>query len=69
MLSETELSAALPDVLAATDLDAMGERTQGKVRDIYTQDERLILVTTDRLSAFDRILTAWCRSRGRCSTS
>ncbi len=56
MLSETELSAALPDALAATDLDAMGERTQGKVRDIYTQDERLILVTTDRLSAFDRIL-------------
>ena len=56
MLSEIELFAALPDSLAATDLDAMGERTHGKVRDIYTQDERLILVTTDRLSAFDRIL-------------
>lgn len=30
---------------------------KGKVRDVYDFGERLILVTTDRLSAFDRILT------------
>lgn len=56
MLSESSLHAALPDALAGVDLPFLGARTQGKVRDIYRHDDRLILVTTDRLSAFDRIL-------------
>ncbi len=35
----------------------LGERRQGKVRDIYSlSDKRRLLVTTDRLSAFDRVL-------------
>ena len=38
------------------DLPFLGSKTQGKVRDIYRRGEELILVTTDRLSAFDRIL-------------
>jgi len=56
MLSESNLYAALPDALAGVDLPFLGARTQGKVRDIYRHDDRLLLVTTDRLSAFDRIL-------------
>ncbi|MFN3334474.1 MAG: phosphoribosylaminoimidazolesuccinocarboxamide synthase [Caldilinea sp.] len=56
MLTETELRAALPNALSAIDLPFLGPRTQGKVRDIYHYNDRLILVTTDRLSAFDRIL-------------
>lgn len=32
-------------------------KIEGKVRDIYDLGERLLLVTTDRLSAFDRRLT------------
>jgi phosphoribosylaminoimidazole-succinocarboxamide synthase len=43
-------------VLDAVELPFLGPRTQGKVRDIYRCDDLLILVTTDRLSAFDRIL-------------
>jgi SAICAR synthetase len=31
---------------------------QGKVRDVYELDDRLVIVTTDRQSAFDRILAA-----------
>ena len=31
---------------------------QGKVRDVYHQDDRLVIVTTDRQSAFDRLLAA-----------
>ena len=39
-----------------TDLP-LSEKQKGKVRDIYSLgQERLLLVTTDRLSAFDRIL-------------
>src|SRR5690606_9876714 len=29
---------------------------KGKVRDIYSQEDKRILITTDRVSAFDRIL-------------
>jgi phosphoribosylaminoimidazole-succinocarboxamide synthase len=39
------------------DLPALGPHYQGKVRDTYRQGERLILVTSDRLSAFDHVLT------------
>lgn len=31
---------------------------QGKVRDVYIVDGKVIMVTTDRLSAFDRELAA-----------
>lgn len=43
-------------VLKETNFKNLGERTQGKVRDIYVQKERLIIVTTDRHSSFDRII-------------
>lgn len=43
--------------LVETRLDDFGERYSGKVRDTYrTGDGRLVLVTTDRISAFDHIL-------------
>jgi len=56
MLSESSLQAALPGALASVDLPFLGVRVSGKVRDMYRLADRLILVTTDRLSAFDRIL-------------
>ncbi len=34
----------------------LGKRYSGKVRDYYIQDEKRIIITTDRISAFDRIL-------------
>jgi phosphoribosylaminoimidazole-succinocarboxamide synthase len=51
-----ELMAAVP--LVRTDLPELGERIEGKVRDIYLQPGRRILITTDRVSAFDRVLGA-----------
>lgn len=44
------------EVLKATNLQFLGSKKTGKVRDIYIQDDRLILVTTDRHSSFDRII-------------
>lgn len=44
------------EVLRETNFDFLGEKKTGKVRDIYIQSERLILVTTDRHSSFDRII-------------
>lgn len=46
----------LPPALARTDL-GLGARYQGKVRDTYDAgDGRLVIVTTDRISAFDHVL-------------
>ena len=56
MLDQATLRRALPNALDGVDLPFLGPKTQGKVRDIYHQGDQLVLVTTDRLSAFDRIL-------------
>lgn len=56
MLSPDQLHAALPQALAGVDLPNLGPKSSGKVRDSYQLDDTLVLVTTDRLSAFDRIL-------------
>ena len=44
------------EVLRETNFNFLGEKKVGKVRDIYIQPDRLILVTTDRHSSFDRII-------------
>lgn len=55
-----ELRAAierqLPHALETTQFEHLGERYQGKVRDTYAQGNRLVLITTDRISAFDHVL-------------
>lgn len=43
-------------VLKETNLQGLGEKKVGKVRDVYIQPEKLILVSTDRHSSFDRII-------------
>ena len=44
------------DVLKGTDFKNIGERKVGKVRDIYTLPDKIILISTDRHSSFDRII-------------
>jgi phosphoribosylaminoimidazole-succinocarboxamide synthase len=44
------------NVIKTTDFKNIGTKTEGKVRDIYTQPDKIILVTTDRHSSFDRII-------------
>ena len=44
------------DILEATNFSFLGPKTEGKVRDIYDRGDRLVLVTTDRHSSFDRII-------------
>ncbi len=56
-MTTSALHAQLPHTLRRTSLPALGQHYQGKVRDTYRQGDRLILVTSDRLSAFDHVLT------------
>lgn len=46
----------MTDVLKETNFSSLGAKKTGKVRDIYEQPERLVLVSTDRHSSFDRII-------------
>ncbi len=44
-------------MLERTDLtDLLGPPMRGKVRDVYTVGDQLVLVATDRISAFDKVL-------------
>jgi phosphoribosylaminoimidazole-succinocarboxamide synthase len=58
MLSTDELIAAIPYALLRVDLPELGPRLEGKVRDIYRIGDQRVLITTDRVSAFDRVLGA-----------
>jgi phosphoribosylaminoimidazole-succinocarboxamide synthase len=46
----------MPNILRETHFDNLGTLKTGKVRDIYFQPDKLILVATDRHSSFDRII-------------
>jgi phosphoribosylaminoimidazole-succinocarboxamide synthase len=58
MISKDQLRQLLPTALDETNL-SLPNKTSGKVRDWYDlPDGNRLIITTDRLSAFDRILAA-----------
>src|SRR3989338_5114535 len=57
-------NSAMRNILKATDFKNLGTKKVGKVRDIYIQDDRLILISTDRHSSFDRII-AYIPNKGQ----
>ena len=50
------LKQQLKYTLEGTDFDDQGELYRGKVRDNYVNEDTITMVTTDRISAFDRVL-------------
>ena len=54
---QAAIAAAVPNCLTETNLPLPGRR-KGKVRDTYDLGDRVVIVTTDRQSAFDRLLAA-----------
>ena len=44
------------NILEKTNFENLGKKYVGKVRDVYSQDDKVILISTDRYSAFDRNL-------------
>ena len=51
-----------------TSLAGLGPRHQGKVRDIYDLGDHLLLVATDRMSAFDVVMNEPIPDKGRILT-
>jgi phosphoribosylaminoimidazole-succinocarboxamide synthase len=56
MLTHQELLQAVPNALEHVDLTGFGQKFTGKVRDMYHLGGSRILITTDRVSAFDVVL-------------
>jgi phosphoribosylaminoimidazole-succinocarboxamide synthase len=52
----------------SAELTAIGERTSGKVRDIFDLGEELLMVSTDRISAFDHVLPVGIPDKGKVLT-
>ncbi|HTS77579.1 MAG TPA: phosphoribosylaminoimidazolesuccinocarboxamide synthase [Bryobacteraceae bacterium] len=56
------------NVVSQTDFRGLKLRGRGKVRDIYELGDRLLIVATDRLSAFDVVLPSPIPDKGRVLT-
>ena len=63
-MSSPQMSA----IISQTDFPGLKLRGRGKVRDIYDLDDRLLIVATDRLSAFDVVLPTPIPDKGRVLT-
>jgi phosphoribosylaminoimidazole-succinocarboxamide synthase len=55
-------------VISQTDFPGLKLRGRGKVRDIYELGEKLLIVATDRLSAFDVVLPTPIPDKGKVLT-
>ena len=59
----------MPDkVILQTEFEGLGPVKRGKVRDIYDLGEELLIVATDRVSAFDVVLANGIPDKGRILT-
>ncbi|MFX0145799.1 MAG: phosphoribosylaminoimidazolesuccinocarboxamide synthase [Candidatus Hodarchaeota archaeon] len=54
---EDVIKKQLNYTLNETNFSNLGKLYRGKVRDNYIQEDRRIIIATDRLSAFDRVIT------------
>jgi phosphoribosylaminoimidazole-succinocarboxamide synthase len=56
MIADAQIRAQLPHTLERIDLPGLGQLYRGKVRDNYSVGDRIVMITTDRVSAFDHVL-------------
>ncbi|MGO4881422.1 MAG: phosphoribosylaminoimidazolesuccinocarboxamide synthase [Bryobacteraceae bacterium] len=56
---------ALETIILRTELPGIERHAQGKVRDVYHVDGQLLIVATDRISAFDYILPTGIPDKGK----
>ncbi len=56
---------SLPEPVLSTSLEGLAPFRRGKVRDVYEIDGQLIIVATDRISAFDYVLGSAIPDKGK----
>jgi phosphoribosylaminoimidazole-succinocarboxamide synthase len=57
-----------PTIITETELPGVERHARGKVRDVYSAGAQLVIVATDRISAFDYILPTGIPEKGRVLT-
>jgi phosphoribosylaminoimidazole-succinocarboxamide synthase len=62
------VNSASNSIILQTDLPGVEQYGRGKVRDVYAIDGKLLIVATDRISAFDYILASGIPQKGRVLT-
>ena len=67
-IAEASVNFIKNSVLLQSDLGDVPLHARGKVRDVYCVDERLLIVASDRISAFDYILATGIPDKGRVLT-
>ncbi len=55
-MNRQQILAAIPEALDTIRLPCQGLQQHGKVREMCLQEDKRIMVTTDRVSAFDKVL-------------
>lgn len=63
------MPAAPPAAVTETRLEGLKLLHRGKVRDVYDLGENLLIVATDRVSAYDSVLSPGIPDKGRVLTS
>lgn len=58
----------MPEVVTSTDLEGVQLLCRGKVRDVYEIDSHLLIVATDRISAFDCVIPNGIPFKGQVLT-
>ena len=62
------MESETPKVVINTDLPGAISRRQGKVRDIYEYEDGVLLVASDRISAFDVVMPTGIPDKGKVLT-
>jgi phosphoribosylaminoimidazole-succinocarboxamide synthase len=62
------VSPTQSSIILETNLSGVEPHGRGKVRDVYSVDGRLLIIATDRISAFDYILPTGIPDKGRVLT-
>ena len=55
-------------IVLTTDIKGLTKHVTGKVRDVYDLDDKLLIVATDRISAFDVVMANGIPDKGRVLT-
>lgn len=58
MIDKARIQQQLNNCITETNFSGIGTKHIGKVRDRYELSDKLVLITTDRQSAFDRVLAS-----------
>jgi phosphoribosylaminoimidazole-succinocarboxamide synthase len=58
----------MSEILLESSLPGFERVSRGKVRDVYAVEDKLLIVATDRISAFDYILATGIEDKGRVLT-